>query len=213
MIFEFWKELPEKSCIHPKDMDAINRHEGVFELDVPPGHINGQLKTAPVVALFLNPGFEEEDKNSFENEKFRELLFKQIQGESDFPLWFGRWKKWFLPRVKIGGMTEEQIANNVSIFNVCSYASKDAKLLTPSTIEKLPSSQMAINYLHNVLIPQAQRGERFIVVCRAAWAWNIDRSIECDNIKFVKNPRGGYFGPDIRENIETWLKTKQPVQA
>jgi len=213
MIFEFWKDLPEKSCVHPKDMDTLNEHKGVFELNVPPGHINGQLKTSPVVALFLNPGFEEEDRDSFENEKLRELLFKQIQGESDFPLWFTRWKKWFLPRVKIGGMTEEQIAINVSILNVCSYASKDAKHLTPAIIEKLPSSQVAINYLHKVLIPQAQRGERFIVVCRAAWAWKIDKLIECENIKFVKNPRGGYFGPEIRKKIETWLKINQSNQA
>jgi len=213
MIFEFWKDLPEKACIHPKDIGVLNEHRAVFELNVPPGHINGRLKTARVVALFLNPGFEEEDRNIFDSDKSRERLFKQIQGESDFPLWFARWKRWFLPRVRIGNMTEEQIASNVSIFNVCSYASKDARLLTPSIIAKLPSSQVAIGYLHSVLIPQAQRGERFIVVCRAAWAWNIDSSLECEHIKFVKNPRGGYFGPEIRGKIEAWLKTRQPTQA
>jgi len=213
MLFEFWKDLPDKECIHPKDLDVINQNKGVFELHVPPGHINGRLKTAPVVALFLNPGFEEEDKQGFENEECRKLLFEQIQGESDFPLWFNRWKQWFLPRVKIGSMTEDQIAKNVSIFNVCSYASKDAKLLKSSIIDSLASSQVAIQYLHDVLIPQAKRGERFIVVCRAAWAWKVNKSMECENIRFVNNPRGGHFGPDIRESIESWLNNKQLIQA
>ncbi len=209
MIFEFWNKLPNHECIHPEDKDVLNQYAGVFELDIPPGHINGQLKTAPVIALFLNPGFEEEDKAIFQNEGSRALLFDQISGKNDFPLWFNRWKKWFLPRVRIGNMTEEQIANQVAILNVCSYASKDANLLKPSILDSLPSTQMAIKYLHEVLIPQAKRGDRFIVVCRAAWAWKIDRSLECQNIKFVNNPRGGHFGPEIREQIERWLKLRQ----
>jgi len=128
------------------------------------------------IVLSLNPGFEQEDKAIFQDEGCRTLLFDQMEGESDFPLWFNRWKKWFLPRVRIGNMTDEQIA---------------------------------IKYLHKVLIPQAKRGERFIVVCRAAWAWKIDRTMESENIKFVNNPRGGHFGPEIREQIECWLKLRQ----
>lgn len=182
--------------------------KNIFALDVPPGHINGNLRTAPVVVLFLNPGFEDEDKQVFEKEDCRILLFEPIRGESDFPLWFNRWRKWFLQRVKLDGMTDEKIGKNVSIFNVCSYASRDAKRLKPSILNSLPSSQAAIEYLHEVLIPQAQRGERFIVVCRTAWAWKIDKSIECDTIKFVKNPRGGHFGPEIRTQIKVWISSK-----
>lgn len=208
MIFDFWEKLPQKACIHPDDEDAIEQHKDIFELHVPPGHINGQLKTSPIIALFLNPGFEDDDKQGFEDDKNRALLFQQIKGESDFPLWFHRWRRWFIPRVKIDGMTDAEIARNVSILNVCPYASKDAKRLTPSVLNKLPSAQVAIKYLHEVLIPEAQRGERFIVVCRAAWAWKVDQSLECDNIKFVKNPRGGHFGPEIRNQIKSWLKTR-----
>ncbi len=208
MIFKFWEKLPHKECIHPDDKRVIEKHKDIFELHVPPGHVNGNLKTAPVIALFLNPGFEDQDKQGFEDEDCRALLFEQIKGESDFPLWFNRWRKWFLPRVRLDGMSDEEIAKNVSIFNVCSYASKNAKLLKPSILNSLPSTQAAIDYLHEELIPQAQRGERFIVVCRAAWAWKLDKSIECDTIKFVKNPRGGHFGPDIRAQIKKWMNSK-----
>ncbi|QTH72980.1 hypothetical protein [Pseudoalteromonas xiamenensis] len=120
-----------------------SRNTNIFALDVPPGQINGNLRTAPVVALFLNPGFEDEDEQVFEKEDCRILLFEQIIGESDFPLWFNRWRKWFLQRVKLDGMTDEKIGKNVSIFNVCSYASRDAKRLKPSILNSLPSSQAA----------------------------------------------------------------------
>ena len=204
MIFDFWSKLPEKACVHPEDEAAVEKYKDIFELQIPPGHINGQLKTSPVIALFLNPGFENEQE--FEDDECRNLLFEQIKGESDFPLWFDRWRKWFIPRVKIEGMSESEIAKTVSVFNVCSYASRNAKDLTSSVLKNIPSSQIAIKYLHDVLIPQARRGERFIVVCRAAWAWKIDKSFECENIKFVNNPRGGHFGPEIRGSIKNWLE-------
>ena len=206
MIFEYWNRLPTKACVHPDDEAAVELYKNIFEVQIPPGHVNGQLKKTPVIALFLNPGFEGEQE--FENEECRNLLFEQIKGESDFPLWFDRWCKWFIPRMKIDGMAEAEIAKHVSVFNVCSYASRSAEKITSSVIRNIPSSQFAISYLHEVLIPQARKGERFIVVCRGAWAWKIDKSFECENIKFVNSPRGGHFGPEIRGLVKNWLERK-----
>lgn len=213
MIFDFWNKLKAQQCVHPEDANVLKKHPDTFELNIPPGHINGQFKSAPIIALYLNPGFEDEDRLSFDNAEYRELLFQQIQGENDFPLWFERWKKWFIPRVRINDLDDNQLAKNVAIFNVCAYASKDAKMLTPEIIESLPSSQVAIRYLHDVLIPQAKRGERFIVVGRGAWAWKLKPSCdyECSNIRFVSSPRGGYFGPKIREEISQWLKSSNAI--
>ncbi len=71
MIFNFWDKLPHKACVHPGDKAVIDQHKDIFELHAPPGHINGQLKTAPIIALFLNPGFEDEGKQRFEDESCR----------------------------------------------------------------------------------------------------------------------------------------------
>ncbi|MDQ3256144.1 MAG: hypothetical protein M3R15_19980 [Acidobacteriota bacterium] len=213
MLFDFWKALPYQQCVHPKDREVLAKHSGIFELGIPPGHVSGRLKTAPVVACYLNPGFEEADRVYFSRETERRLLFEQINGESDFPLWFERWRKWFLQRVRFGQMTDAQLASTVAIFNVCAYASKNANQLKPSIVKNLPSSKIARRYLHEVLIPQAQRRERFVVIARGCWAWQVDRSIESDNIRFAPNPTGGHFGPEIRDVISKWLESRSTAET
>lgn len=83
------------------------------------------------------------------------------------------------------------------------YASqKKANLLTPALLKKLPSAQIARRYLHEVLMPQAQSGERFLVICRGAWAWQAPRNLEGKNIAFAY-PRGGHFHGGIsRRNVQ-----------
>jgi hypothetical protein len=61
-------------------------YPGVFELDIPPGHVAGRLRTAPVVVCYLTPGFEETDREVFSDEVRRQALFDQIAGNNDFPL-------------------------------------------------------------------------------------------------------------------------------
>jgi len=208
MLFDFWKALPYQQCVHPEDREVLAKHPGVFELGIPPGHVNGRLKTAPVVACYLNPGFEEADRVFFSGETERRLLFEQINGESDFPLWFERWRKWFLQRVRFGQMPDEQLASTVAIFNVCAYASKNADNLKASIVKDLPSSKIARRYLHEVLMPQAQRRERFVVIARGRGAWEVDRSMKSDNIRFAPNPRGGHFGPEIGNAISKWMESR-----
>ena len=214
MLFDFWATLPPQACVHPKDRPILDQYPGIFELDIPPGHVNGPLKTAPVVACYLNPGFEEEDRAWFNRERERAKLFRQVHGEDRFPLWFPRWRKWYLERVwdrkRIG---EEQLAQTVAIFNVCAYASPDAQQLQPEIIQRLPSSQMARCYLREVLIPQARRGERFLVIARGHREWGVDRSLECRTIRFSPNPRGGHFGKKIRDAVYDWLDARQNTET
>ncbi len=207
MLFDFWKALPSQQCVHPEDRKILAKHPRIFELGIPPGHVSGRLKTAPVVACYLNPSFKEADRVYFSRETERRMLFEQINGESDFPLCFEPWSKWFLQRVRRIQMTDEQLASTVAIFNVCAYASKDTSKLKDSIIKNLPSSKIARRYLHEVLIPQAQRRERFVVIARGCKAWEVDRSIESDNIRFAY-PRGGYFGLEISNAISKWLESR-----
>jgi hypothetical protein len=52
MLFDFWKRLPPGEHVHPEDRVMLGRFSGLFELDMPPGQINGRLRTAPEVACF-----------------------------------------------------------------------------------------------------------------------------------------------------------------
>ncbi len=211
MFFEYWKTLPPGEHVHPADRYLVDKHRQIFELSIPPGHVNGRLKTAPIVACFLNPGIEGPDKEFLETEEGRGILFQQITGEHDFPIVIPRWDKWFFSRVQRIRLSKQELVKNVAIFNVCPYASQNAKLLSESFLKNLPSAQIARRYLHEVLIPQAQRRERFVVICRGARAWEAPRSLECDNIRFAY-PRGGHFGADIANRISDWLVSR-PVNG
>lgn len=205
MLFDYWSRLPAAECIHPDDRGIIEPFSHKFELDVPPGHVNGQLRTAPVVVCFLNPGFEEIDRPVFTDPTSRRALFEQIDGASDFPLWFERWRQWFVPRVRFGGRSDQELARLVAILNVFPYASRNAKLLTPALVRDLPSAQVARRYLHGVLIPAARRGERFVVIARGRWAWQFDASLASGNVRLAPNPRGGHLGPAIGDAINNWI--------
>src|SRR5690348_13012885 len=62
-IFKFW-EIGESERIHPKDEEVFKRvsekgHR--LKLQCLPCPILGKLKTAPVVLLFLSPGYNRKD--------------------------------------------------------------------------------------------------------------------------------------------------------
>ena len=209
MLFDFWKEMPPGAYVHPEDAPMLHEHREAFQLGMPPGHINGPLKTAPVVACYLNPGYEEDDAVLSQSHADKQILFEQIAGDAPFPLQFDGWTKWYKSRVGRVELPLNQLAETVSIFNVCAYASKNTKNISSKLLKSLPSSVVARRYLHEVLIPQAKRGERFVVIGRAAWAWEVDRSMECDTIRFAPNPAGGHFGPAIGGDISSWLSVRK----
>jgi hypothetical protein len=216
-IFEYWRPelrsewaIPGQRCVHPDDEPYLSKNTFGLELNVPPGHINGRLKTAPIVACFLNPGYEEQEANYFAKPEGRKMLLDQAAGESDFPREkeLDRWWSWFKPRVKIEGMGDEELAQNVAILNICAYASKNAGLLSSGFISKLPSATVARAFLHQVLIPEAKEGKRFIVVCRAAWAWGVPRTQQGNNLE-IGFPRGGHFGPRVRALVGDWWRGRK----
>ena len=207
MLFDYWQDFRFGEKVHPADVRVIERYPGVFDLSIPPGHVTGRLKTAPIVACYLNPGIEHDDKKYLETTEGQNVLFDQICGERDFPLQIPRWEKWFRSRVRHIRLTKAQLIRAVAIFNVCPYASRNANRVTRSVLRDLPSAQVAQRYLHEVLIPQAQRGERFVVICRASWAWEVTSSMACDTIRFAY-PRGGHIGKEIGDRISSWLEMK-----
>ncbi|SFX29942.1 hypothetical protein SAMN03097694_1527 [Janthinobacterium lividum] len=209
MLFDFWRDLSIDDKMHPLDVPLLGQNASVFQTTLPPGHVNGRLKDAPVVACYLNPGYEAEDSELAQSDDAKRALFEQIRGESNFPMQFAGWRKWYLERVGRIDLPPEQLASTVAVFNVLAYASKNSKKVKRSLVKKLPSCIMARRHLHEVLIPEALRGDRFLVIARGAWAWQIDRSIECETIRFAPNPVGGHFGPAIGAEITRWLDFKK----
>jgi hypothetical protein len=217
-IFEYWRSelestwaIPGHRCVRKDDEPYLSQNTFGLELNVPPGHINGRLKTAPIVACFLNPGYEEQEARYFAKPEGRKMLLAQAAGEADFPREpeLDRWWSWFKPRVKIEGMDDDELAQNVAILNICAYASKDAALLSNSLISALPSSKVARAFLHQILVPEAKAGRRFVVICRGAWAWEVPRTQQGGNLE-IGFPRSGHFGPRVRALVEDWWRRRTP---
>jgi hypothetical protein len=59
-IFEFWSQIGRGEKIHPADRSAFARMDAKrhgFRLDCLPAAFGGRLRDAPVVMLYLSPGF------------------------------------------------------------------------------------------------------------------------------------------------------------
>jgi hypothetical protein len=63
-IFEFWSQIGRGENIHPADRSVFSRMNAErhgFRLDCLPAAFDGRLREAPVVLLYLSPGFKERD--------------------------------------------------------------------------------------------------------------------------------------------------------
>src|SRR5712671_5086241 len=70
-IFEFWSQIKRGETIHPADREVfsrINPNKHGFQLDCLPACYGGKLKTAPVVFLFLSPGYSEFDREDAQSD-------------------------------------------------------------------------------------------------------------------------------------------------
>lgn len=63
-IFAYWSQLRPGETVHPEDITELDRGPHGFQLDLPPGHFSGPLRTAPVVICYGNPGYDDDDRRA-----------------------------------------------------------------------------------------------------------------------------------------------------
>ena len=199
---EFWRQLPPGGKIHPADRPILDAEKHSLKFENLPAFGAGPLATAPVVLCYLNnrPLYElpacdrEFIINQEENLKatWGEYLAGIIEDTSD-PR----------PHTEFGKKRTKGLEPEAAIFNIVPYRSprftNDDKRLT----RVLPSAQMARNYLHDVLLPAAARGERFIVIGWGVKLWGVPKT-QAHKTLHVQLPIGGYPGKDLSDRINVW---------
>lgn len=62
-IFKFWSLIDQAETIHPLDRPIFDRLKDShgFDMRCLPSNFGGKLRTAPIVLLYLSPGFSETD--------------------------------------------------------------------------------------------------------------------------------------------------------
>ncbi len=200
-IFDFWAECPPEARKHPQDEPVFARAGYMgFNLDCLPCNFWGPLRTAPVVLLFLSPGFDESDV----------AYSASAQGQADYadrrkgfrPLDTAEqhasgWR-WWAARARAFG-DPARVSDKIAILNIGAYHSKtfdDAHALMA-----LPSSRVAIDYAQTVLFPAAERSERVVICLRKPRAWGLTVGKEYPGTLFAPrtNAAGHMVVGDNRE--------------
>jgi hypothetical protein len=106
-IFDFWSQIRRGEKIHPADKEMFRRIDPKkhgFELKCLPACFAGPLRTAPLVLLYLSPGFREEvDFADAKTNLGKDYYFRRWQGNE--PLRAGH--KWTESRTKCFGKYDD----------------------------------------------------------------------------------------------------------
>ena len=75
--------------------------------------------------------------------------------------------------------------------------------------ERLPSVDVAREYLHSVLIPKAKRQEIFLIVIRKHALWRVEGILDSATLRIPKNLCvGGALGP-LGAQVRSWLDARR----
>ena len=208
-IFEFWSRIADDADVHPDDLKVFKRVRNRFENKCLPITFFGPLKHAPVVLLFLSPGYKPIDKEHADSDEGRAYYKGQRDGTGKLPssaqhepayIWWSRIVRQF-------DVDPDSAADKIAVLNVGAYHSKtfnDWHMLTA-----LPSSRVAVDWAQSVLFPQAEEGERVVVCLRSARLWGLKVG-ECNGGTLFAPicGRNGIMnrGP-LRDRVTTAVKT------
>jgi hypothetical protein len=199
-IFEFWSRIKRGERIHPADKEVFHRIDAGrhgFQLDCLPGCFAGQLKTAPIVLLYLSPGHSEATTNDAKTKTGKNHHFRTYWG--DEPLRdAGPGRKWVESRTKNFG-SYESIKHKLAFLNIGAYHSKDVK--DYASLLALPSSRVSLAWAQETLFPQAEAGERIVICMRSAAYWGLETGRKYKGTLFAPSVnRGGHLVNGLEKN-------------
>lgn len=193
-IFTFWsgRNIEPFEKIHPRDkaiFDRVGKRGHRLKLECLPCPIIGNLRTAPVVLLFLSPGYTPQDLKDAKTLKGRKHYTKRRTGASavsaDDPA-----AGWLSRIIKPLELNLEEVRKKVAVLNIGAYHSK--RFYDYALLAALPSSRVSLDWAQNILFPQAMRGERVVICLRSAHFWGLARGKKHGRSLFApKTNQGG----------------------
>lgn len=202
-IFKFWSMIGKAETIHPLDQpifDRLNNSHG-FDLRCLPCNFGGRLRTAPIVLLYLSPGFSETDVRIARSKDGRERYVKQRTGRLGFTDDHPEAASW--RRARLAWLGEpDAIRGKVAIANIGAYHSRT--FADHHVLAALPSSRAMLDWTQSVLFPQAERGDRMVVCLRAANIWGLEAGRRYGKALFApQTTRSGHMQRgQLRDSIE-----------
>lgn len=190
-IFDFWSQIGRGEHIHPADRKVFERirpEKHGFRLDCLPGCFGGRLRDAPVVLLYLSPGFSKADVTDAQTEEGKDFYFRRYKGYEP-PRDLGAAKSsWITSRTKSFG-DWDAIKNKIALLNIGAYHSVDVKSF--ASLVALPSSRLSLDWAQEVLFPDAEAGKRIVICMRSAAYWGLEQG---------KQYKGSLFAPTVNRS-------------
>jgi len=172
-LFEFWSQIGRGENIHPADKKTFERmpaQQHGFRLDCLPACFGGRLRDAPVVMLYLSPGFSENDVADAQNEESKDYYMRRYSGYEPPRHLLNEKSTWFSSRTKCFG-DWEQVRDKIAVLNIGAYHSRDVK--SKSALMALPSSRVCLDWAQDVLFSDAEAGRRIVICMRSAALWGL----------------------------------------
>jgi hypothetical protein len=167
-LSEFWSHLD--GTVHPADKSVFASFpDHGFNLDFPPPAFIGDVVNAPIVILDNNGGYDDvgtprEFPDQHAHDEYRDMLTN--------PRPISRGERTVSPYYLSRNYTQWLVEGVATLVNGVAYRSIVGKAKHVDRMTKLLSSALHHQeWLRKVLLPQAEKGERFVIVHR--WKrWN-----------------------------------------
>lgn len=173
-IFKFWSRVRRGEKVHPADKKVfarINSERHGFRLECLPSNYLGALRSAPVVLLYLSPGFSAEDLRDARSEEGKSYYKRVWAGNEPLPGKGGAGYQWLKSRTGNFG-DYALVRHKVATLNIGAYHSVDVR--DYSSLLALPSSRASLTWAQDVLFPEAEAGNRIVVCMRSAGYWGLE---------------------------------------
>lgn len=142
-IFDFWTQIGPVETIHPADRQVFQRlglgGHG-FNHKTLPGCFAGPLRTAPVVLLYMSPGYDPDDEVQAKSPEAQNHYMETRKGHQPLPDVTTPAGQWWAARTKCFEMDRATIASHVAILNIGAYHS--VEMNDPELLAALPSSRV-----------------------------------------------------------------------
>ena len=159
-IFEFWSKIGRGEKIHPADRSAFARMDAKrhgFRLDCLSAAFGGRLRDAPVVLLYLSPGFSQADLAAAKTNEGKDFYVRRSYEPAA--------TSWTRSRTKNFG-DWETVRQKVAVLNIGAYHSTNVR--SYASLLALPSSRVSMEWAQSVLFPEAEAGRRIVICMRSA---------------------------------------------
>jgi hypothetical protein len=191
-IFEFWSQISRGENVHPADRKVFERmdpHKHGFRLDCLPSSFGGRLRDAPIVLLYLSPGFGKQDKVDAQKDEGKDYYVRRWKGYEPIRDIEGNWM-W--SRTRIFG-DYKAVRDKIALLNIGAYHSANVRSF--ASLLALPSSRVSLGWAQDVLFPEAEAGKRIVICMRSASYWGLEqgRKYKGTLLFAPKVNRGGYL--------------------